>query len=290
MNCTRRKFVAALPLFCLRALSQNDVPVFRSDVRFVEVPVAVLEPSGRYVLGLKREDFQIYDEGESREVELFESVESPLSLAVLVDVSGSMEAVLPSVKREILALLQRLRPIDQAAVFAFNDRTVPVSGFTADQASLASAIRRLRPDGVTALFDALARVGQILASRPGKKALVLFTDGDDNSSALMLEHAVQRFRRESIPLYALAQGGALKSRRLIDTLEEMAQMTGGMVLRVDKADRAQELFHVVSQRLASSYLLGFRARPGNGEWRRLRVLVRSRRRLQVRCREGYTNF
>jgi Ca-activated chloride channel family protein len=288
MNCTRRKLVATLLLSRSRAHSQGDVPVFRSDVRLVEVPVAVLDASGRYVHGLKRDDFQIYDEGEPREVELFETEESPLSVAVLIDVSSSMEAVLPSVKREILALLQRLRPGDQAALFSFADRTVPVSGFTADQEALASAIRRLRPGGLTALFEALARVGQILASRPGKKALIVFTDGDDNSSALMLEHAVQRFRRESIPLYALAQGSALKSRRLMDTLEEMARLTGGMLLRVDRPEKAQELFYVVSGRLASSYLLGFRARPGNGEWRRLHVLVRGRRRLQVRCREGYT--
>jgi Ca-activated chloride channel family protein len=253
----------------------------------VEVHVAVQDRGGRPVRGLKGSDFEIFDENERREPEIFESEESPFSIALLLDASGSMEADLPLVKRAALTMLEQLRPEDRVAVFCFSDRTIALAEFTAERAQLGGAIRRLRAEGTTALFDALGRVAPALLARPGKKALVVFTDGDDNASALALLHAVDRFRRESVPVYALAYGSALKSRKLRDTLEQMARLTGGESLEVRGPQDALEAFTRVSKDLTASYLLAFRARPGKGEWRRLRVFVPGRPGARLRHREGY---
>lgn len=287
MNSTRRRFLAILfPAFLVTA-SQDEPVVFRAEVRLVEIHVAVFDRGGRALRGLTKGDFEIFDEGERRQPEIFESEESPFSVALLLDASGSMEEDLPLVKRAALTMIQRLRPEDRVAVFCFNDRTMTLAEFTSEQKALSAAIRRLRAEGTTALFDALGRVAPALTARPGKKALVVFTDGDDNASALTLERAVQRFRRESVPVYAIAYGNALKSSKLQDTLEQMARLTGGELLQARRPQDAIGAFERVSRDLTASYLLTFRPPSGRGEWRRLRVSVPGRRDAWVRHREGY---
>lgn len=287
MNSTRRRFLAILFPSLPVAAAQDEPVVFRADVRLVEIHVAVLDRGGRAIRGLTKSDFEIFDEGERRRPEIFESEESPFSVALLLDASGSMEEDLPLVKRAALTMIQQLRPEDRVAVFCFSDRTLALAEFTSEQKALGAAIRRLRAEGTTALFDALGRVAPALTARPGKKALVVFTDGDDNASALTLEHAVQRFRRESVPVYAIAYGNALKSSRLQDTLEQVARLTGGELLQARRPQDAVEAFERVSRDLTASYLLAFRPPSGKGEWRRLRVSVPGRREARVRHREGY---
>lgn len=261
--------------------------VFRVQTALVEVHTIVLDSRGRHLRGLQKQDFEILDGGDRRSPEIFESEESPLSLGLLLDITGSMQEALPTLKQACLRLVDQLRPEDQVAVFVFNNRLWALSDFTRDRDLTATAIRHLRAAGRTALFDALARTCQLVAARQGKRALVVFTDGNDNASALTLDRAIERARREAIPVYTVAQGEALRARNLIETLETIARSTGGLAFKVRKPAEIDEAFSEISRDLTASYLLAFKPRPGSGEWRPLAVSVRGRKNVQVRCRDGY---
>lgn len=262
-------------------------PVFRAEARLVEIHATVSDGRGRYISGLKREDFVIRDSGQERMAEIFESTESPFSLGLLLDITGSMMEALPVVKRACLEMLDLLRPEDRVAVYAFNERFECVQDFTTDRRAAAAAIRKLQAAGRTALFDSLTRASMHLAQQKGKRSLVALTDGNDNASALTLESALRRARREAIPVYPVAQGDALRSSKLMDTLERIANATGGSSFRLEKPSKTDEIFARIGKDLLSSYLLAYRPHPGNGEWRPLQVSVRGKKDVRVRCREGY---
>jgi VWFA-related protein len=283
MKVARRSFLASLAGAPLLA----EPPAFRAEARLVEIHATVFDGRGRHLTGLAREDFQILDSQQPQPVEIFESVESPFSLGLLLDITGSMEDALPLVKQACLKLLDELRPEDQVAVFSFSDRMSEAQDFTQDRKAAASAIRRLRAGGKTALFDALTRASLRMADRKGKKALVVLTDGNDNASTLTLESALRRARREAIPIYCLAQGDALRAAKLMDTLERIAESTGANAFRLQKLSRIDEIFEEISRDLAASYLLAYKPRPGAGEWRPIQVRVPQRKGARVRCREGY---
>lgn len=283
MKVARRSFLASLAGAPLLA----EPPTFRAEARLVEIHATVFDSRGRHITGLGRDDFQILESQQPQAVEIFESVESPFSLGLLLDITGSMEDALPLVKQACLKLLDELRPQDQVAVFSFSDRMSEAQDFTQDRKAAAAAIRRLRAGGKTALFDALTRASLRMADRKGKKALVVLTDGNDNASTLTLESALRRARREAIPVYCLAQGEALRAAKLMDTLERIAESTGGNTFRLQKLSRIDEIFAEISRDLAASYLLAYKPRPGDGEWRPIQVRVPQRKGARVRCREGY---
>lgn len=283
MRMARRSFLASLP--GMRVLAEP--PTFRAEARLVEIHATVFDSRGRHITGLRQEDFQILDNQQPQPVEIFESDESPFSLGLLLDITGSMEEALPLVKQACLQLLDELRPQDQAAVFSFSDRMMEAQDFTADRKAAAAAIRRLRAGGKTALFDALTRASMRMAERRGKKALIVLTDGGDNASTLTLESALRRARREAIPIYCLAQGDALRAPKLMDTLERIAESTGATAFRLQKLSKMDDIFLEISRDLAASYLLAYKPRAGSGEWRPIQIRVPRRKDARVRCREGY---
>jgi len=287
MRPTRRLFLSSAAGLRLLPRLVSQTPTFRAEARLVEVHATVYDGRGRHITGLGRDDFEILEGQQTQAVEIFESDESPFSLGLLLDITGSMEDSLPVVKQACLHLIDELRPQDQVAVFSFSDRMAAAQDFTADRKAAAAAIRRLRAGGKTALFDALARASMRMAERKGKRALVVLTDGNDNASALTMESALQRARREAIPVYCLAQGEALQASKLMDTLEKIAAVTGADAFRLNRPARIGGIFQEISRDLASSYLLAYRPRPGAGEWRPIQVRVRQRKGARVRCREGY---
>jgi VWFA-related protein len=247
----------------------------------------VLDRRGRHVTGLTQSDFAVTDAGQSVKPQFFESEASPFSLGLLLDVTGSMEETMPVLKRASLQLLEQLRDDDQVAVFAFSEQMRTASDFTTDRKATGTAVRRLQASGKTALFDALARTAQRLSARKGKKALIAFTDGNDNSSVLTLGSAVKRAKREAIQLHTIAQGDARRSGKLMDTLEEVSRGTGGRSFKVKKPAEMEEVFGEIAKDLQASYLLGYAPKPGGGEWRPIKVEVPGRKEVTVRCREGY---
>jgi VWFA-related protein len=262
--------------------------IFRASGRIVEVYATVTDSRGRYIDDLTAEQFTIQEAGKPLPVFAFENHTSSVSVALLFDTTGSMEAALPSLKGAALQLLDELRPDDSVAVYSFNDRIVKLQPFTTDKTAAKRAVLRTYAAGTTALYDALLHVNHDLAGRAGKKVIIVFTDGEDNSSMLTAEAAIQRAKGRGIPIYAIAEGAALAQPRLVDQLANISHATGGTPFVIHSLADIGAVFQKMSEDLMHGYLLAFQPPPGDDHgWHKIEVVLKNGKGRQVRAREGY---
>ena len=157
--------------------------VVRVNAALVTVPVSVLDRDGRFIGGLRKEDFRIFEDGTEQQVAYFAPVEQPFTVALVIDTSGSTRFKLEDIQDAALAFVDQLRPDDRVTVVSFDDDVRVLSGVTSDRRVLRDAIRRTRPGNGTRLYDAVDIViKRQLSDVQGRKAIVLFTDGVDTSS------------------------------------------------------------------------------------------------------------
>jgi VWFA-related protein len=157
--------------------------VVRVNASLVTVPVSVLDRDGRFIGGLRKEDFRIFEDGTEQEVAYFAPVEQPFTVALVIDTSGSTRFRLEDIQAAAIAFLDQLRPEDRVIVVSFDDQVRVLSEATNDRGALRRAIRQTRPGDGTRLYDAVDLViRQQISRAQGRKAIVLFTDGVDTTS------------------------------------------------------------------------------------------------------------
>jgi VWFA-related protein len=273
----------------LGAYSQEPATIIKVQVRLVEVYASIHDQKGHFVDGLSRENFQVLEDGKPQQIAAFDSTSQSLSCAILLDTTGSMKEVLPRVKNSIVKLIDELGPQDSVAIYTFDQRLVIRQEFTTDKNAAKRAALRTRAEGATALFDALSGAAQELSQRSGKKVLILFTDGDDNSSALNAIAAVARAKKAGVPLYTIAEGEAMHSKNLRKLLDDLSQRTGGAAYEVKKPGEIEQVFHEISEDLRHLYMISYRPPQGknDGKWRKIELLVKGPKDYRVRAKEGY---
>jgi Ca-activated chloride channel family protein len=262
--------------------------IFHANGRLVEAYATVTDSRGRYVDDLTAEQFTLLDGQHPQTLAAFESHGDSVSVALLLDTTGSMSNALPAVKNAALKLIGDLRPVDSVAVYSFNRSVTELQPFTSDLDQAKRAVLSTQALGETALYDALARVSRDLSGHTGKKVIVVFTDGDDNSSTLTMDTAILRVKAGGVPIYTIAQGQALQSAGYLKQLADLAKVTGGESFAVHDSSEIEGVFAKVSEDLAHGYLLVFQ--PPSGEdhaWHSITVRVRGVRADKVRAREGY---
>jgi len=269
-------------------LPASDGALFRASSSLVEVYATVTDSHGRYVDDLTAKEFSIVEADHSQAITAFENHTASVSVALLFDTTGSMEGALPSLKSSALHLLDELRPDDTVAVYGFNDRVAELQPFTTDKIAAKRAVLRAHAAGSTALYDALLRVNHDLSGRVGKKVIIVFTDGDDNSSMLTAGDVIQRAKTRGVPIYTIAEGEALESPQLLDQLENMARSTGGKPFVVRRLSDIASIFQKVSDDLMHGYLLAFQPRDSDEHgWHPIKVVLSVSKGHQIRAREGY---
>ena len=262
--------------------------VFRASGRLVEVYATITDQRGHYADDLARDQFSIVDAGSPRQIVAFESRSSKVSCALLLDTTGSMQAALPVLKNAALKLIGQLGLSDSVAVYGFSDAVSELQPFTTDKNAAKRAVLRTRASGNTALYDALTRVNRDLAGRNGKKVIVVFTDGDDNSSTVTSDTAIQRAKSAGVPVYTIAQGAAVRSPAFLKQLADISRATGGVSFVIREPKEIRGVFEHVSEDLMHGYLLEFQPPPAHDhDWRRIAVTVPGSKNLKVRAREGY---
>jgi VWFA-related protein len=273
----------------LGAYSQEPATIIKVQVRLVEVYASIHDQKGHFVDGLSRENFQVLEDGKPQQIAAFDSTSQSLSCAILLDTTGSMKEVLPRVKNSIVRLIDELGPQDSVAIYTFDQRLVIRQEFTTDKNAAKRAALRTRAEGATALFDALSGAAQELSQRSGKKVLILFTDGDDNSSALNASAAVARAKKAGVPLYTIAEGEAMHSKNLRKLLDDLSQRTGGAAYEVKKPGEIEQVFHEISEDLRHLYMISYRPPQGTNDrkWRKIELLVKGPKDYHVRAKEGY---
>jgi VWFA-related protein len=179
--------------------------VIRFDTALVTVPVTVLDRNGRYVPQLRRENFRIYENGQEQKITYFATTDSPFSVVLLIDTSGSTQWRLDDIQDAAINFVGKLKPSDSVMVMSFDDRIKVECKATTDRDVITKAIRRTRTGGGTRLYDAVEDIlKKQLKTIPGRKAVVLFTDGVDTTSHRATYETTLRLAEESdAPIYSV---------------------------------------------------------------------------------------
>jgi VWFA-related protein len=249
---------------------------------------AVVTDGGRFVRGLRQGDFKVFEDDRPQTITNFAAENIPLELVTAIDVSSSMTDALPVVKESAKRFLSALQTNDQVTVLGFNDYIFTLARRTTDQTARVRAIDRMAPWGGTALYDVTIRSIELLGRQQGRRSIVLFSDGDDQSSHAPIEAAIARAEGSDATIYAIGQGRAVRASNLQDLLRRFATISGGRAFFTDDVVKLGSVFDEILDDLRNQYLLSYPA-PGtqrDGAWHRIRVEVQGGK-YHVRARQGY---
>ena len=281
---------------------QEPVVTFRSSVEAVSVAVSVRDERGRVVRSLTRGDFEVIDDGQPREIRDFFAGDAPVSLGLLLDISGSM-AVGGNMERareaiSLATMALRSGP-DEAALYTFDSELQQVVAFTKDIAKVRNVNLKGKPWGKTSLFDAIGVAAQAVAERDNRhRALMVITDGIDTGSKMTAPEVSGIAASIDVPVYLLTVvnpvdhiGGEFgvqqTETRIAETatLADLARWTGGDMRIASEPLHTQEAIESVFLDLRYQYLITFEpgVRPG---WHPLEIRTRKKN-LVVRARSGY---
>ncbi len=257
------------------------------DVDVVQVTTTVTDGKGRFVRGLTRENFRIYEDDVPQPISSFFSQNIPLEVIVAMDVSGSMKPSMAVLKTAVKKFLSALRPTDRVTLLTFNDNIFTLARPSVDLATRLKAVDRMSAWGGTALYDVILKAVSQLGRQPGRRALVVFTDGEDLNSRVPIEAVERRLEASDVVLYPIGQGQAPRVPMLKGLLERLAQKSGGRAFFEELKD-LDGVFSRIIDELSNQYLLGYTRRDStrDSRWRKLRVEVPGRD-VKVRARQGY---
>jgi Ca-activated chloride channel homolog len=308
-----------------KPVPQDEEPI-KLHTTLVQVPVVVSERGGRYVSDLTQDDFTIFEDGVKQNIDLFGSVEEPFSVALLLDSSGSTGSALDQIKSAATAFLGNLRPHDRVMVISFNDSVEMLSELTNDAAKLAAAVRSIKSGEFTQVYEAVyTAVWERLHDLPGRKAVIVFTDGIDTASSEISEedtldaviesediivYPIRYATREDVERKMDSRARASlnsngtraaatnleQSKRELDRayrgadeyLQKLADMSGGIVERADRLGDLKSALGRIAEELRHQYLLGYYPSNKQKDERARRIAVRvSRPGVTVRARPAY---
>ena len=274
------------------ALGQKQpVPRFRVGVDTVAVRVTVADPLNRYVVGLEREHFKIFENKVEQTITHFFSEKSPLSVGIILDVSGSMELNIRTARNSVVRFLERGDAGDQYFLITFNNRTTLVQDFTPHSENIQSQISISKPKGRTALYDAVyLGLQKMREARQEKKALIIITDGEDNSSRYTFNEVKEFVKESDVQIYVIGARGELGFGRRI--IGDLGRLTGGRAFFPDTFKQLAYFIDLIHSELRNQYILGYRPTDldPSGEWRKIQVRLdppEGLPKLTVRAKEGY---
>jgi VWFA-related protein len=259
----------------------------RVDVDVVQVTVTVTDGRGRFVRDIPPTAFHVFEDGRPQAISHFTSEDVPLELVAAIDISGSMAPAMPKVKTAVKEFLRNVPEHDQVTVLGFNDNVFTLTRKATNAADRMKAVDRLAPWGSTALYDVLLRGVDLLGRHAGRKALVVFTDGEDQGSHATINDVERRLQSSDVTLYMIGQGRGLTMEPLRRIMERLATPTGGRALFTDSIEALHNAFAELLDELSNQYLLGYQSSNStrDDQWRKIKVDVDGHH--DVRARQGY---
>jgi Ca-activated chloride channel family protein len=302
--------------------------VVRFDTSLVTVPVTVLDRYGRYVPLLRRENFRILENGVEQKIAYFATTDAPFSVVLLIDTSGSTQFRLDDIQDAAIKFVDKLKPSDSVMVMSFDDRIEVECKATTDRNVIAKAIRHTRTGGGTRLYDAVADIlTKQLKTIPGRKAVVLFTDGVDTTSHRASYDSTIRLAEESdAPIYSVdydtsgggsiygqglpvpggrgtilglplpapgipgTSGGATRGdyKRAVGYLHALSDSTGGRFYSGDSLFGIAQAFTWIAEELGRQYSLGYYPSTRGKDGERRQIKVKvTEADLVVKARDSY---
>lgn len=270
--------------------------VVRVNSNLVTIPASVVDAQGKAIVDLKLEDFELRVDGETRSLSDLSRAETPVHMVILFDNSMSLLQAREFEKQAATKFLSRvLRPIDQAAIYSIYTYPILSQPFTNDVRKLIRTIERfpVPEDGATALFDTLARAADYLRPLPGRKVIVIVSDGADTVSELNFDQTMQHVLLSDSQVYAV-QTGQVENANLYNLaafrrLQEFAGQTGGAVYVPKGSSDLDTAFAQIAADLSQQYVLSYYPNDDkpDGRFRTISLRVAARPNIRVRARKGY---
>ncbi len=304
MRMFRTCLVAGLAVFLLTASvyaqdkSQgDDLPVIKAGTNLVTLNVTVTDQYGRYVTGLSKQHFEIYDDKVPQKIEFFSSDDAPVSMGIIFDVSGSMKGRIDRSHAALKRFFDVGHDRDEYFLVSFNTGARLVQDFTGDAGKIANSLLVMEPKGQTALYDA-AYIGveKVRRGRHSRKAILLISDGQDNNSRYSFKELKQLVKESDVQIYAIGITNVFSGRDLdIDgqvILEEITRLTGGRAFFPNNDAELSEVISRIGLELRHQYSIGYEPTgvAADGKWHKLKVRLNAPKgmpSLTVRTREGY---
>jgi len=268
----------------------QDDDVVRVNADLVVVNATVLDKNGKFISGLKRTDFQIFEDGTEQKVASFTAEETPFAAAILLDTSGSMETRLTLGRSAAIRFLDGLRDEDVAAVYNFDVKVEQMQDFSPGRDLPARAFG-LRTKPMTVLNDAVLRASDDLAKRAEKRrAIVVLSDGGENSSRASSDKALNHALQAGATIYAVNMSDTGPARDIVGAsiLKNLADKSGGRYVASPGGMELREAFASIAEELGHQYTIAYRPlnRDRDGRWRAIQVKL-DRPDATVRTRKGY---
>ena len=282
-----------------QVLAQSDYTL-RADSTLIVIPVTVTDASNHFVLNLDRDRFSVFEDGVKQRVSQFADEDAPLSIGLLVDVSGSMGRKLAISQSAVAEFLKTMNPADETFLIEFSDRAEVAQGFTRDMNAITNKMKTLQPGGLTALLDAVhLGLEQMKRAKNSRKALLILSDGGDNNSRYSSAEIKETVRQADVQIYSmgvfepvlsLGLGAAEVSGPAL--LTEISEQTGGRVFPARSLSALPSIARRIGVELRNEYILAYA--PSNtdrdGTYRKVEVKLQApdgMSGLKSRWRTGY---
>ncbi len=279
-------------------LTSSYLNTIRTRVDLVLVPVTVTDPMNRVVIGLQQGNFQLYEGKQSQEIKHFSREDAPVSLGVILDVSGSMETKIERAREAVLKLLEASNPQDEFFLITFSNSPRLVQDFTHSIGDVQQQLLFARPKGSTALLDAIyLGLDKMKEAQYARKALLIISDGGDNHSRYSEREVKARIKESDVLVYSV---GVFD--RQVNTREEflgpallsdVSEVTGARCYTLDSPNDLPMITEHIGVELRNQYVLAYtpNSSKSDGKWRKIKVkltyLPKNIPPLNVHARTGY---
>ena len=271
--------------------AQKPSDTIQLYTQVVNVPVTVTDRDGRYIVSLQKENFQVYEDGVKQDIKFFTTMDAPVSIGVVFDISGSMKPRIHGAQAALRKLIDSSQEEDDFFLITFASQAKLVQDFTTNAEAIANALSFVTPKGSTALYDgAYLAVEKVRQGRHQRRALIIISDGGDNNSRYSFTDLKKLVREADVQIYALAIGDEEGGE---GTLEMISRMTGGRAFQAGGGGlMLEDAVNRISLELRHQYNIGYTSQnpTADGKYRKIKVVVNPIRgfgKVVVRAREGY---
>lgn len=274
------------------------------NVDLVVVHTSAYDKNNHFVSGLTKDDFRLFEDGIEQKMALFSQEDVPISLGILLDLSGSMRGKIKDVNKAALAFIRASNPQDQVFLVGFNDEVELLQDFSSDIDEISDSLENTVVTGGTALFDAVyLGVQKAHTGTEPKKALVVITDGEDRDSYYTLDELIAKVQESDVQVYGIGFLNQVPENSLFgrwsktipekahDALERIAEETGGKTFFPKQISEINGIVAEIAAELRNQYSIGYVSSNAarDGTWRRLKIELKPGKAAEARLRfrRGY---
>jgi Ca-activated chloride channel family protein len=280
-------------------LPESSTKMIKVSVDLVLVPVTIVDDMNRRVKGLQSDNFDLFEGKHQQHIRYFSAEDVPISLGIVLDVSGSMKSKIQRAQEAVHEFLKSANPEDEFFMVTFSDTPQMISGFTQRTEDIENQLLYARPNGRTALLDALQlAMSKMAHARYQRKALLVISDGGDNHSRYTEGEVRSAFKEADVAMYSIGifDRNFATSEEMLgpELLRELSDLTGGREFTIDNPNDLLPVAKIIGTELRNQYLLGYQPTmaPRDGKWHKIRIKFRRPKKVKlppvhVYARTGY---